>query len=381
VVARALFAHVRWTHSFPVCVRAAHPQYLGSSLCIISVALALHDSANPGHDVLPAYWVALYLLTGIAEEGLCHSVEPFAPLASGQSPFVDNTSRKVVTAEAVRLALMAPIVIIRWAACAALALVYIAACRVTQALHVRTHAAHALLTRIAANMALMLLGFNLQVDSSGNSKARDDDSPVVANCLSYVDALVLNACMGPLRVVEPLPARGVPLLAPVMALAGVKPTRGLSFPEGTRTQGGCVLPFQPSAVPSSGAAIQPVGLRYSAANSFNASWTVTGRRATVVHAFQLTAAWMKDVQVFILPAVKVASASQRAEKAQAMLSTALGWPIVSADAGVKSMAPANGNGLASPRAFKPRMSAAGRPVSPLRSVSPPPTARRRAKAA
>lgn len=77
---------------------AAHPQYLGSSLCITAVGIAIYDAANPGHVLLPAFWVALYVLTGLAEEGLCHSCEPFAPLPAGADPLVDIHSRPVVRA-------------------------------------------------------------------------------------------------------------------------------------------------------------------------------------------------------------------------------------------------------------------------------------------
>jgi hypothetical protein len=354
---------------------AAHPQYLGSSLCITAVAVALHNAAHPGHDVLPLFWVVLYLLTGLAEEGLCHSVEPFAALEAGKSPFEDHTTRAVVAAEAVRLALMAPLVVLRWALCPLLAALYITACRAAQACGWRTAQAHALLTRLAARAALMLLGYSLQVDAPA-AKPRGGSAPlvVVSNCLSYIDTLVLTAALGPLAVTAPAPQGGVAFVATLLGLAGVKAAVVVSFPEGRRTQGGCLLPFSPTATP-----VQPVGLRYSAANSFNASWVGKGH-FNVWHAFQLTAAWMKDAQVFVLPPVTAASPEAAATKAQAMLSAALGWPVVKGALGDAAPATAaHTTGLASP---KGRKAAGGsRPVSPLRSVSPPPSRRKAAKAA
>ena len=69
---------------------------MGSSLCITAVGLVLHDAAKPGNTLLAVWWVLLYLLTGVLEEGACHSVEPFAPLAKGADPFVDTDTRPVV---------------------------------------------------------------------------------------------------------------------------------------------------------------------------------------------------------------------------------------------------------------------------------------------
>ena len=338
--------------------------------------MALHNAAHPGHDVLPLFWVVLYVLTGLAEEGLCHSVEPYAALGAGKSPFVDHTTRAVVAAEAVRLALMAPLVALRWALCPALALLYIAACRAVKAAGWRTAQAHALLTRLAARAALMLLGYSLQVDAPA-AKPRDASPAVVvvSNCLSYIDTLVLTAALGPLAVAAPAPQGGVAVVATLLGLAGVKPAVQVFFPEGRRTQGGCLLPFSPTAT-----LVQPVGLRYSAANSFNASWVGKGH-FNVGHAFQLTAAWMKDAQVFVLPPVTAVSPEAAATKAQAMLSDALGWPVLKVVQGdaAPATAAAHTNGLASPKGRK--AVGGSRPVSPLRSVSPPPSRRKAAKVA
>lgn len=51
---------------------------------------------NPGHILLPAFWVLLYILTGIAEEGLCQSHDPKAPLPPDFDPFFDHQSRPLV---------------------------------------------------------------------------------------------------------------------------------------------------------------------------------------------------------------------------------------------------------------------------------------------
>ncbi len=228
--------------------RAAHPQYLGSSLCITAAGLALHDAAFPGHDALPLWWVACYVLTGLAEEGLCHSVEPFAPLPSGADPLLDASSRPIVTAEAVRLLLMAPLVLLRWAACVAVATVFIVLCRLAGVVLSarRADAAHASLTRLAARATLLILGFSVSITGQGAAGA----SPVVANCLSYIDVLLLSAAFGPLTPLAPLPKRGVPLLSATLSLAGVSRCRGLAFPEAQRSAGGCVLPFDAAAWPA-----------------------------------------------------------------------------------------------------------------------------------
>ena len=329
--------------------------------------------------MLPLFWVVLYVLTGLAEEGLCHSVEPYAALGAGKSPFVDHTTRAVVAAEFVRLALMAPLVVLRWGLCPVLALLYIAACRAVQASHVRTAQLHALLTRLAARAALMLLGYSLKVDGTAAKPQAGASPPVVlSNCLSYIDTLVLTAALGPLAVQPPAPQGGVAFMATLLALAGVAPARLVSFPEGRRTQGGCLLPFSSASLKSS-APVQPVGLRYSAANSFNASWVGKGH-FNLGHAFQLTAAWMKDAQVFVLPPVAVASPEAAATKAQALLSSALGWPVLKqagGDAAPATAAAHTNGGLASPKGRKAANGGA-RPVSPLRSVSPPPSSRRKA---
>jgi len=109
------------------------------------VGLLLHDAARAGNSLLALYWVALYVLTGVAEEGLCHSVEPFAPLPKGGSPFRDASTRPVVrparerrpaaphearwhaqvSAEAARLVLMAPLVALRWALFAGILLKFV----------------------------------------------------------------------------------------------------------------------------------------------------------------------------------------------------------------------------------------------------------------
>jgi hypothetical protein len=87
---------VPWRRCRGFAAPAAHPQYLGSSLCITAAGIALYDAAHPGHMLLPAWWVTLYVLTGLAEEGLCHSCEPFAARPAGADPLQDAHSRPVV---------------------------------------------------------------------------------------------------------------------------------------------------------------------------------------------------------------------------------------------------------------------------------------------
>lgn len=107
------------------------------------MGLLLHDASRPGNTLLAVWWVALYVATGLLEEGACHSVEPFAPLAKGADPFTDTHTRPVVrralqlqpggrlhiapqvSAEAVRLLLMAPVVALRWALFAGILLKFV----------------------------------------------------------------------------------------------------------------------------------------------------------------------------------------------------------------------------------------------------------------
>ncbi len=97
---RALIRASHACRSLHPCV-AAHPQYLGSSLCISAVGVLLHDASRPGNTLLAVWWVALYVATGLLEEGACHSSEPFAPLAKGADPFTDTHTRPVVRHRAV----------------------------------------------------------------------------------------------------------------------------------------------------------------------------------------------------------------------------------------------------------------------------------------
>jgi hypothetical protein len=161
------------------------------------------------------------------------------------------------------------------------------------------------LTCVCARLALAVLGFSLRVDGTEHIAAAVSTRGrfgVVANAQSYLDALVLAAVLGPL----PLGARGAPARgAPGALLLGGAATYfpPLAFPEGAHTSGGCMLPFRPEAFPARGdAAVLPIALAYSAANSFNAAWAAhVGVVATVAHAFRLTAAWMKCARVQVLP--------------------------------------------------------------------------------
>ena len=347
----AKFGHsIPWVHGFPFNVtgaqppspqrslddqirltpaRAAHPQYLGSSLCIISAGVALHDAKFPGNDLLPLWWVVLYLLTGLAEEGLCHSVEPFAPLPKGADPLVDGSSRPVVSAEAVRLVLMAPFIFVRWALGLGCMAAYVLSCRCVSAVAspARAARAHERLTRLVARALLMLLGFHIQVDGAAHAVAHPE-MPVVCNCLSYVDALLLLAAFGPLQPCQPLPVRGVPLVAALLRCAGVQAHKPLSFPEGRRSAGGCLLPFAAACWPPGCRAVQPATVCYAAANSFNAAWVAP--HATPAHLFQLTAAWMKTARLRILPAVVQPTAAGCSDATAKALSAALAWPLVGA---------------------------------------------------
>lgn len=170
------------------------------------------------------------------------------------------------------------------------------------------------LTRLTARALLMTLGFAVDVEDGEFAavlRSNAASSFVVANCVSYLDVLLLTAVMGPLALRGPPPACGAPLAALLCAAPGTSASPGLTFPEGAHTAGGCMLPFKPAALaaaapqgrasPALRAFVLPATVSYSAANSFNAAWTRTGRVATLAHAAQLTAAWMKHARVQLQP--------------------------------------------------------------------------------
>ncbi len=237
-----------------------------------------------------------------------------------------------MSAEAVRLLLMAPVVALRWALFAGILLKFVVWRAILQArapphgcmacAHLlrqavlspaRAAAVVAPLTRLTARALLMTLGFAVDVEDGEFAavlRANASSSFVVANCVSYLDVLLLTAVLGPMALRGPLPAHGAPLAA---LLCGASSTAapGLTFPEGAHTAGGCMLPFKPASLaaaapakrasPALRAFVLPATVSYSAANSFNAAWTRTGRVATTAHAAQLTAAWMKHARVQLQP--------------------------------------------------------------------------------
>ena len=105
----------------PALPTAAHPQYLGSSLLISGAGVLLYNPAFPGHALVPAWWVFLYVATGVLEEGLCASHDPSAPLPKDFDPFMDHQTRPLVAAELARLAVMAPVAAARLLSAALLA--------------------------------------------------------------------------------------------------------------------------------------------------------------------------------------------------------------------------------------------------------------------
>jgi len=166
------------------------------------------------------------------------------------------------------------------------------------------------LTKLAARALLITLGYSLDVEDGEYAavlRANRSSAFVVANCVSYVDVLVLTAVLGPLALRCPRPARG----APLAALLCAADAPGLVFPEGQHTAGGCMLPFSADALaaaapaarnsPALRAFVLPAALSYRAANSFNAAWTRRGPAAGLSHAAQLTAAWMKHARVQLQP--------------------------------------------------------------------------------
>lgn len=262
---------------------------------------------------MAVYWVCLYVLTGLAEEGLCHSCEPYAPLPATADPAVDVTSRPISAAEALRLALLAPFVLLRWACCAYVLALFAGSRLVLQLVAPAdaTPAVAGVLAQVTARLLLLLLGFSLDVEAPEHVRAawvlshaaRDaDETPagelpvlVVANATSYLDALVLTAAIAPADLIQ-APARGAPLAATL----GTDANWALAFPEAAHGAGGCVQPFRP--LPGQGPAVLlPAGVAYRAANSLNAAWTAGGALRAVGHFFQVTAAWQKRARVTLLP--------------------------------------------------------------------------------
>ena len=159
------------------------------------------------------------------------------------------------------------------------------------------------LTRLAARLLLLALGYSLEVEGREHAAAARR-APVVANAQSYLDALVLTAVLGPLPLRAGAAAAKGGFLARL--LGGVEGAPGgpaLAFPEPARTAGGCLLPFAPAAFAGGASClVLPATLAYAAANSFNAARPRdTGALAAAAHAARLTAAWMKRARVQLLP--------------------------------------------------------------------------------
>ena len=184
-------------------------------------------------------------------------------------------------------------------------------------------------------------GSYLPVTSAKRSGAARSPYVLVANRQSYLDLLVVLAVHGPVGV-EDMPAVSwLPFVAPLLRRWGALPrsaadtaaaaraalggTLGvpplLSFPEARCTVGGCLVPFQRLTAFRAAVPVLPLVLRYETANSFNLAWTaphhlvrpfVTGGAhsalttaslgaAQAPHVFKMAAAWLKHVEVIVLP--------------------------------------------------------------------------------
>jgi hypothetical protein len=362
----AKFGHtIPWVHGFPFSVTGAlplapldvhllthpspaHPQYLGSSLCIAAAGLALLDGGKPAHALLPLFWIALYFLTALAEEGLCHSREPFAPLSEGQRPTEDHESRPVVAAEALRLALLLPLVALK-----CVLLLLLAACFVLASRAARSADAGARAARLCARCALFVLGFSLHATGQPAPGA-----VLICNSLSYIDALLLTSAFGPVAAVPD--SLGSKSLALLQRLAGVEASAIVVFPEGRRGGGGAVLPFE-SVESVDEAAMQPVAICYSAGNSFNASWLGGSRLALAFHFYRICAAWLKTAKLAILNPTATSGGA-----AAAAVASELGWPILRIDGSSVDAASPRGRGRGRAPAPHSKSPVAGR----LASASP-----------
>ena len=63
---------------------------------ITATGILLWNPQYPGNALLPAFWVLLYVLTGVAEEGLVASHDPLAKLPANFDPYIDRQSRPLV---------------------------------------------------------------------------------------------------------------------------------------------------------------------------------------------------------------------------------------------------------------------------------------------
>ena len=254
---------------------------------------------------------------------------------------------------------------------------------------------------------------------------------IVSNSLSYLDALLLTASLGPLKPSHAdgaaSPAGIAPALAwllccaratgaaaaphPPSSSASPRPSvcdavvphashdgggmRVLSFPEGRRTVGGCLAPFAPSSFatrlgPSAGSfapLVQPVAISYVSGNSFNTAFVPLSSShpsllPTLFHAFQLTAAWMKEGCVAILAPINStgaqdASVESVAAAATTAIAASLGWPLVEStgnDGSYNNTHHYDGAAAKSPPGSPraPGRRAAGGRSASAAAVSPPP---------
>jgi len=312
---------IPWHTGFPFNV-SAHPQYLGSSLVIAaSTAVLCRHSDRPGELVLSAWWMLLYAATAIAEEGLIPAGNPSAPLGESESPFGDYTTKPVEGAELMREILMAPVALARFVTFFVVLLFYSA--YVLLAGNKFLHP----VTRTVGRLLLNSIGMRVRVSGLENIQHARAKAPyiIISNHVSYIDPLALAAALGPYAAVARSDMHKFFIIGRIAQRWGMVPVeyqsrsmgrteqvvrhakqqeRGTSvppvliFPEGTTTNGRCVLSFRRGAFVSQ-LPVLPVTLSYKTASGFCMGWVE--RHAIGKHMPRMLTEWFKEVHVTLHP--------------------------------------------------------------------------------
>lgn len=348
----ACFGHdIAWHTGFPFNV-SAHPQYLGSALVVAAGTGVIVRSDRPGEIGLAFWWIGLYLLTAIAEEGLLPAGNPEKPLEREESPFWDRTTKPVEGAELMRELLMLPVALVRFTLASGAMFLYLCYASLARESSLPS------VTKLCGRVILASLGIKVRIHGIENFHQAKEHAPyvIVCNHVSYLDPIVLSAALGPYAAVARSDMERFPLIGKIAKKWGMvsvdytkrndgrsghvaneikSPERGRSkppvalFSEGTTTNGRCMLRFRRGAfVP--GVPVLQITLKYKAASGFCMGWVAP--HSTAKHVLRMATEWNKVVEVNIRP-IRTLSEEERnnpagtADKVCSEMAASLGVPV------------------------------------------------------
>lgn len=311
---------IPWCSGFPFNI-SAHPQYLGSALVVAACASVLCRQDRPGELFLAVWWVVLYGITAIAEEGLIPAGNPSKPLSNAESPFDDYTTKPVEGAELVRELLMVPVALLRFSMYLTLLLLYFAYVLLFGSFKLEP------VTKIFGHLLLNSIGMRVRVKGLEHMRAAASNAPyiVVCNHVSYMDPIALAAALGPYAAVARSDMHRFFLIGRIAWLWGmvpveyaepghgraeqvkqhaIEPERGRSkppvliFSEGTTTNGRCLLSFRRGAFLAK-CPVLPVTISYRTASGFCMGWV--GHHSIIRHLPRMLTEWGKEVHITVHP--------------------------------------------------------------------------------